>query len=160
MLKNLIWVTINKENGRSEEAPMEMVRCFSFYNSSSCCGNSWTLKETFFPCIFSQEVADRTLIRPSYRHPPWEVLGGQTSNGISGEQLPWVWLLSREFTWFGGLVTKSCPKLVAPWTVAHQVPLSMGFSRQEYWSGLSIPSPEDLPDPGIEPRSPALQADG
>ena len=69
-------------------------------------------------------------------------------------------VLSREFTWFGGLVTKSCPTLVAPWTVAHQVPLSMGFSRQEYWSGLSIPSPEDLPDPGIEPRSPALQADG
>ena len=37
--------------------------------------------------------------------------------------------------------------------------LSMGFSRQEYWNGLSFPSPEDLPDPGIEPRSPALQAD-
>ena len=48
---------------------------------------------------------------------------------------------------------------VTPWTVAHQAPLSMGFSRQEYWSGLPFPSPEDLPDPGIEPRSPALQAD-
>ena len=46
-----------------------------------------------------------------------------------------------------------------PRTVAHQAPLSMGFSRQEYWSGLSFPSPEDLPDPGIEPWSPALQAD-
>jgi len=46
-----------------------------------------------------------------------------------------------------------------PWTVAHQVPLSMGFSRQEYWSGLPFPSPGDLPNPGIEPRSPALQAD-
>ena len=45
------------------------------------------------------------------------------------------------------------------WTVGHQAPLSMGFSRQEYWSGLPFPSPEDLPDPGIEPRSPALQAD-
>ena len=45
-----------------------------------------------------------------------------------------------------------------PWTVAHQAPLSMGFSRQEYWSGLPFPSPGDLPDPGIEPRSPALQA--
>ena len=41
-----------------------------------------------------------------------------------------------------------------------QGPLSMGFSRQEYWSGLSCPSPGDLPDPGIEPRSPALQAGG
>ena len=46
-----------------------------------------------------------------------------------------------------------------PWTVACQAPLSMGFSRQEYWSGLSFPSPGDLPDPGTEPRSPALQAD-
>ena len=46
-----------------------------------------------------------------------------------------------------------------PWTVAHQAPPSMGFSRQEYWSGLPIPSPRDLPDPGIESRSPALQAD-
>ena len=46
-----------------------------------------------------------------------------------------------------------------PWTVAYQAPLSMGFSRQEYWSGLPFPSPGDLPDPGIESRSPTLQAD-
>ena len=46
-----------------------------------------------------------------------------------------------------------------PWTVDHQAPPSMGVSRQEYWSGLPFPSPGDLPDPGIEPRSPALQAD-
>ena len=46
-----------------------------------------------------------------------------------------------------------------PWTVAYQAPLSMGFSRQEYWSGLPFPSPEDLPDPGIKLASPALQAD-
>ena len=59
----------------------------------------------------------------------------------------------------GGLVTKSCLTLATPWTVAHQVPLSLGFSRQEYWSGLPFLSPWDLPDPGIEPRSPALQAD-
>ena len=54
----------------------------------------------------------------------------------------------------------SCVRLFAtPWTVAYQVPLSMGFSRQEYWSGLPYPSPEDLPNPGIEPGSPSLQAD-
>ena len=54
----------------------------------------------------------------------------------------------------------SCVRLfVTPWTVAHQAPLSMGFSRQEYWSRLPFPSPGDLPDPGIEPRSPALEAD-
>ena len=57
----------------------------------------------------------------------------------------------------GGLVAKSCPTLATPWTVACQAPLSMRFSRQEYWSGLPFPSPGGLPDPGIEPRSPALQ---
>ena len=46
-----------------------------------------------------------------------------------------------------------------PWTVAQHAPPSMEFSRQEYWSGLPFPSPGDLPDPGIEPGSPALQAD-
>ena len=46
-----------------------------------------------------------------------------------------------------------------PWTVAHQAPLSVGFSHQEYWSGLPFPPPEDLPDPGIEPESLALQVD-
>ena len=45
-----------------------------------------------------------------------------------------------------------------PWTVAHQVPLSMEFSRREYWSGLPFLSPGDLPNPGIKPMSPALQA--
>ena len=48
---------------------------------------------------------------------------------------------------------------VTPWTVAYQAPLSMGFSRQECWSGLPFLSPRDLPDPGIKPGSPALQAD-
>ena len=66
------------------------------------------------------------------------------------------------------LTTQLCPLLfsflscvqlfVTPWTVAHQAPLSMGFSRQEYWSGLPFPSPGDLPDPGIKPTSPAWQA--
>ena len=46
-----------------------------------------------------------------------------------------------------------------PWTVAYHAPPSVGFSRQEYWSGLPFPSPGDLPNPGIEPGSPALQAD-
>ena len=53
----------------------------------------------------------------------------------------------------------SCVRLFAtPWTITYQAPPSMGFSRQEYWSGLPFPSPGDLPDPGIDPRSPALQA--
>ena len=48
---------------------------------------------------------------------------------------------------------------VTPWTAAHQAPLCMKFSRQGYWSGLPFPSPGDIPNPGIESRSPALQAD-
>ena len=46
-----------------------------------------------------------------------------------------------------------------PWTIAHQVPLSCGFSRREYWSGLPCPPPADLPNPGIKPRTPTLQVD-
>ena len=57
-----------------------------------------------------------------------------------------------------GLVTKLCSTPVAPWTVAHQASLSIGCSRQEYWNGLPFHSPGYLPDPGIDPGSPALQA--
>ena len=53
----------------------------------------------------------------------------------------------------GDLIAKLCRNLATPWTVAWQAPLSMGFSRQEYWRGLPFPSPGDLPDPGIEPNS-------
>ena len=59
----------------------------------------------------------------------------------------------------GGLVTKSNLTLETPWAVACQTPLSMGFSRQEYWSGLPFPFPRDLPNPGIKPITSALQAD-
>ena len=48
---------------------------------------------------------------------------------------------------------------MTPWNAVHQAPLSMGFSRQGYWSGLPSPSPEDLPDPRIKPGTPALQED-
>ena len=57
------------------------------------------------------------------------------------------------------LVPQLCPTLATPWTVAHQAPLSMGFSWQEYWNGLLFPAPRDLPNPGIKPvclMSPAL----
>ena len=55
-------------------------------------------------------------------------------------------------------VTQLCLTLCDPWTIACQAPLSMAFSRQEYWSGLPFPSPGHLPEPGIEPASPALAA--
>ena len=57
------------------------------------------------------------------------------------------------------LVTQLCLLSVTPWTITHQTPLSMGFSRQEYWSGLPFPLPGGIPDPGMKPGSPALQAD-
>ena len=56
----------------------------------------------------------------------------------------------------GGLVAQLCLTLATLWTVARQASLSMGFSRQEYWTGLPFPSPGDLPDPGIKPSSPTL----
>ena len=58
------------------------------------------------------------------------------------------------------LFAQSCPTLCdPPWTLARQAPLSLGFSRPEYWSGLPVPSPGDLSDPGIEPGSSTVQAD-
>ena len=59
----------------------------------------------------------------------------------------------------GALAPKLCLTLATPGTIACQAPLSIGFSRQEYWSGLPFLSPGDLPDPGIEPGSSALQVD-
>ena len=61
----------------------------------------------------------------------------------------------KRLFFLGGLVAKSCQTLVISWTVARQAPLSMGSPRQEYWSGLSFPSPGDLPHSGVKP-APAL----
>ena len=69
-----------------------------------------------------------------------------------------VWLLSIVRA-YCHLVAKLCLTLATPWTVAHQAPLSMEFSKQEYWSGLPCPPPGDLLNPGTEPTSPASQAD-
>ena len=68
-------------------------------------------------------------------------------------------LQARILEWVKAKLFSPVWLFATPWTVAHQAPPSMGFSRQEYWSRLPFPSPGDLPNPGIEPRSPALQAD-
>ena len=60
------------------------------------------------------------------------------------------------FPCYVGLLAVLYPALTTPWTIAHQAPLSMGFSRQQYWSGLPFPPPGDLPNPGNKPGSPAL----
>ena len=71
---------------------------------------------------------------------------------IPSWEIPWT----EEPGGSGGLVAKLCPTLETPWTIACQAPLSMGFSRQEYFSGLPCPPPGDLPNPGLKPRSPSL----
>ena len=69
--------------------------------------------------------------------------------------------IKGELSWLVKGAVYMCESLrhAAPWTVAHQAPLSMGFSRQEYCSGLPLPSPEGLPNLGMEPGSPVLQVD-
>ena len=67
-----------------------------------------------------------------------------------------LFVIMHAFWWMRKLLSMDSSFL---WAVAHQAPQSMGFSRQEYWSRLPFPSPGDLPNPGQEPRSPALQAD-
>ena len=80
----------------------------------------------------------------------WATREAQTENYLTAAtELIWV-----------VLVNQLCLTLFeTPWTVARQATLSTEFSRQEYWSGLPFPSPKDLPNPGIKPRSPALQID-
>ena len=82
-----------------------------------------------------------------------------------------LWSWADAHMWWGGiwietdagevrlLLFSHVQLFVTPWTVAHKAPLSMGFSRQEYWGGLPFPSSGDLPNLGIKPVSPALQAD-
>ena len=71
----------------------------------------------------------------------------------------YVWVIVMLFGKSVRVHSVTSNSFVTPWTVAHEAPLSMGFPRQEYWSGLPFPPPEDLLNPGIEPGSPALQAD-
>ena len=103
---------------------------------------------------------------------PWDIWGSTRVRGTVQEPSFTTWLLFQDspLKWEGSgphqsafclsgcccLVAKSYPSLATPWTVAHQAPLSTGFSRQEYWNGLPFPSPGNLPDPGIKPVSPVL----
>ena len=82
-----------------------------------------------------------------------------TKQKIDKQRVVFHYVFITDVTCGGGVVAKSCPTLATSWTVVHSAPLSMGFPRKEYWSGLQFLSPGDLLDPGIEPMSPALQAD-
>ena len=88
-------------------------------------------------------------------------LGSSVPGILQARILEWV-AISFSNAWNWTVKVKSLSRVwlfATPWTVAYQAPLSMGFSRQEYWSGLPFPSPGDLSHPGIKPRSPALRAD-
>jgi len=75
-------------------------------------------------------------------------------------EVPFIWSTNIFFViWHYAWPLSHVQLFLTQWTVARQAPLSMGFSRQEYWSGLPCPPPGDLPDPGIKLRSPTLQAD-
>ena len=95
-----------------------------------------------------------TLCDPTDDSPPGFAIPGilqaRTLEGVA---------ISFSNAWKRKVKVKSLSRVqlfVTPWTAAHQAPPSMGFSRQEYWSGLPFPSPGDLPNPGIKPESPAL----
>ena len=98
-----------------------------------------------------------TLCNPIDGNPPGSCVPGI----LQARTLEWV-AISLSNAWKWKVNVKSLSHvwpLATPWTAAYQAPPSMGFSRQEYWSWVPLPSPEDLPDPGIKPRSPVLQAD-
>ena len=126
--------------------------------------HSLLLSPWIFPSIrvFSNELT--LYIRwPKYWRFNFSINSSNEHSRLISFRIDWFDLLAIQGIASGGggdgLVTKSCLTLVTPWMVACQALLSMGFSRQAYWSGLPFPSAGDLPEPGIEPRSPALQAD-
>ena len=125
-------------------------KCWLFFSFLSCLLPSFVFPFSVSPFFFGLIYF---LLLPPYLPSRWR--GGH-------QQCVWVWHRSR-----GGrqsrcarvrevLVAQSCPALCDPMECSPPAPLSMGFSRQEHWSELPCPSPGDLPDPGIEPRSPAL----
>ena len=83
----------------------------------------------------------------------------QLTGGACTLSLLWVILFFFFLIMSSSEVAQSYQTLQPPWPVPYQTSPSMGFSRQEYWSGLPFPSPGDLPDPGSDPGSPTLQAD-
>ena len=118
----------------------------------------WALE---YQCLIIDD--DWELIQPSQKHCPYPAIYCHQGTLIFSPQksIPLFYQTSCFRTTVKREdISLSCVRLFAtPWKVAYQAPLSMGFSRQEYWSGLPFPSPEGLPNPGVELKSPALQTD-
>ena len=104
-----------------------------------------------------------TPLNPVHRPHPQSILSATTIIGFPKAAWFHPFRAPKPKAALCALATQSCQLFLNPWTVAPQLPaeapLSMGFSKKEYWSGLPFPSPGDLPNPGIEPASPALQTD-
>ena len=110
----------------------------------------WGLFDTIIPSLYSwkENIASVLMIDKQIH-----------SSSFSCGSSYWWWpLKALAYVLSLSFVAKLCPTPATTWIVACQAPLSLGLSRQVYWSGLPFPSPGDLPDPGIKPRSPVLQA--
>ena len=168
LLSSFSWLSLNKvyssfteESSLSAEWRTTRRSCTSLFKTKTK-KHKINLNRLFVTCIFTkqtnkfdrypshnqQKQAEETILSVKCWTTNWEV---PRNTGISI-----FFLFLTHGLWYIVLVAKLCPTLVTPWTVDGQAPLSMEFPRQEYWSGLPFPSPEHLPDPGIEPASPAL----
>ena len=114
--------------------------------------NHWTTREVAAAAAAKSLQSCPTLCDPIDGSPPGSPIPGI----LQARTLEWVAIsFSNAWKWKVKGKSLSCVGLFGtPWTVAYQAPLSMGFSRQEYWSGVPLPSPGDLPNPGIKPGSP------
>ena len=119
---------------------------------------SFAFQATWLIVVPNRELIKTAVFHALHSNPEEWLAEGPTVNGIAGSRplIPHLAMVSALHPPWTGAVPYF---LAIPWTVVYQASLSMGFSRQEYWSGLPFPSPGHLPDSGIEPRSPVLQAD-
>ena len=121
---------------------------------------AWSIITWKKTLVWSKNEARVFMIKAASQREAYRTLILLPNGDAGGSRNPLTWL-SREAAAF--IFISLCPVVTSDsatiWAVAHQAPLSMGFSRQEYWSGLPCPPLGDLPNPGIEPRSPTLQAD-
>ena len=153
---------------------------------SGCHAQSFTLLPIMYTVLFSQSVVSSSLVTPWTticlvplsmgfpRQESWSGLPCPPPGDLPDSGIETVSLISPVLAGSLPLASLQKPSFslllllshfshvrpsVTPWTAAYQASPSMGFSRQEHWSGLPFPSPGDLPNPGMEPGSPALEAD-
>ena len=126
--------------------------------------SSWTLRQNFFKYStlwflgFSSLAAENKSYSRLYGNISYYSLSPLMAHLIQHSWYAALWSNHPMIVWSEVKSLGRVQLFATPWTVAYQAPPSLGFSRQEYWNGLPFPSPRDLPNPGIEPGSPVLQA--